>query len=296
MRAGKLGKILHLVNEAEWRFPDRPTIQLSLGYCFAAEEICYVTQLDAFAHYRPTPLPGTIFGGRFPIHAWVRPLMWAFEWHDTGKDLVLKRGDPLCYCQFEADGPDRPIQLIAVERTPELERWVASMQGVASLINQTFSLFRATEQASGKASGAEVVTRFGGAGSALASGRPVTFNAISPPGGGTWRPMTCGCGRRRNDCLAPRRPRRAVLFGRNPDLAAAGARSVSKPCAVGSGAHARQRCALCWIGARVPKLVAAPQSKADTARQAIARSEAASGRAASAQQPGPHPLSAGRGL
>ncbi len=147
VRAGKLGKILHLVNEAEWRFPDRPTVQLNLGYCFAAEEICYVTQLDAFAHYRPTPLPGTIFGGRFPIHAWVRPLMWAFEWHDTGKDLVLKRGDPLCYCQFEADGPDRPIQLIAVERTPELERWVASMQGVASMINQTFSLFRATEQA-----------------------------------------------------------------------------------------------------------------------------------------------------
>lgn len=139
VRSNKLGKILHLVNENEWRYPDKPTIQLSLGYCFVAEEVCYITQLDAFAHYRPEPLPGTIFGGRFPIHAWLRPLMWAFEWHDTSKDLIMKRGDPLCYCQFEADGPDRPVQVLAVKRTAEIERWMASMQGVSGLINQTFS-------------------------------------------------------------------------------------------------------------------------------------------------------------
>lgn len=147
LRAGKLGQVVHLVQESEWRYPDKPTIQLSLGYCFVAEEICYITQLDAFAHYRSEPLPGTIFGGRFPIHAWLRPLMWAFEWHDTGKDLILKRGDPLFYCQFEADGPDRPVQVVPVERTPEIERWMASMAGVASSVNQTFSLFRAAEAA-----------------------------------------------------------------------------------------------------------------------------------------------------
>lgn len=145
IRANRLGQVLHLVNESEWRYPDKPTIQLSLGYCFVAEEVCYITQLDSFAHYRFDPLPGTIFGGRFPIHAWVRPLMWAFEWHDTSKDLILRRGEPLCYCQFEADGPDRSAQVVAVERTPEIERWMASMQGVASLVNQTFSLFRAAE-------------------------------------------------------------------------------------------------------------------------------------------------------
>lgn len=147
VRAGKLGQILHLVEEGEWRYPDRPTIQLTLGYCFVAEEICYITQLDSFLHYRSEPLPGTIFGGRFPIHAWVRPLMWAFEWHDTSKDLILKRGEPLCYCQFEADGPDRPVQVVAVERTAEIEHWMATMQGVAGYVNQTFSLFRAAEAA-----------------------------------------------------------------------------------------------------------------------------------------------------
>ena len=82
--------------------------------------MAYLTQLDAFGHYRKNPLPGTIFGGRFPIHIWPRPLMWAFEWHEPQKDIILKRGEPLFYCQFEAEGPDRPVQMVEAERTPEL--------------------------------------------------------------------------------------------------------------------------------------------------------------------------------
>ena len=140
VRANKLGQMLTLVPEAEWRYPDRPTLQMALPYCFLAEETCYLSQIDAFAHYRPQPLPGTIFGGRFPIHAWVRPLMWAFEWHDTSK-----RGEPLFYLQFEADGPDRPIALQEVERTPALEHWLEQMSGVVNYVNQTFALFKAAE-------------------------------------------------------------------------------------------------------------------------------------------------------
>lgn len=78
---------------SEWRFADRPTIQMRPPYVFLAEEPVYITQLDAFGHYRPTPLPRTIFGGRFPIHAWPRPLMWAMECHDTSQDLVLTQGN-----------------------------------------------------------------------------------------------------------------------------------------------------------------------------------------------------------
>ncbi|MGN0934466.1 hypothetical protein [Falsigemmobacter intermedius] len=145
IRSNKLSQVLALVSEAEWRYPDRPTVQLMLPYCFVAEEVCYITQLDSFAHYRPQPLPGTIFGGRFPIHAWVRPLMWAMEWHDTSKDLVLRRGEPLFYVQFEGDGPDRPVQLVETERSPELLAWMEAMSGVVNYVNQTFSLFKAAE-------------------------------------------------------------------------------------------------------------------------------------------------------
>ena len=71
-------------------------------------------------HYRQNPLPGTIFGGRFPIHIWPRPLMWAFEWHDTNVDMILNRGEPLFYCMFEAFDPSRSIKLHKAEKTAEL--------------------------------------------------------------------------------------------------------------------------------------------------------------------------------
>lgn len=146
IRGSKLGEKLRLVPEAEWRYPGRPTLQLILPYVFIADEPVWITQLDAFAHYRPEPMPGTIFGGRFPISVWPRPLMWAFEWHDTAKDLRLRRGDPLFYVQFEAEGPDRAIQLVEAEKTPELTEYIDLISGAVNYVNQTFSLFRAAEE------------------------------------------------------------------------------------------------------------------------------------------------------
>ena len=145
IRANKISEVLVLVNEAEWRFPDRPTVQLMLPYCFIADETVYLTQLGTFAHYRPDPLPGTIFGGRFPLNLWPRPLMWAFEWHDPTKDLILRRGEPLFYCQFEANRPDRPVQLVEAERTAALEAYMEKISGAVNYVNQTFSLFKAAE-------------------------------------------------------------------------------------------------------------------------------------------------------
>lgn len=98
----------------------------------------YITQLDAFGHYRKYPLPGTIFGGRFPIHIWPRPLMWAFEWHDTTKDLILKRGEPLFYCQFDGFDPIRTVKLIQAEKTPDLLQYMEQISGVVNYVNQTF--------------------------------------------------------------------------------------------------------------------------------------------------------------
>lgn len=145
VRANKLGDLLTLVSEAEWRYPDRPTVQLALPYCFIADELCYVTQLSAFMHYRKDPLPGTIFGGRFPLNVWPRPLMWAFEWHEPEKDIILKRGEPLFYCQFEGMDPSRPVQVVETEKTAELQSYLDKVSGVVNFVNQSFSLFKAAE-------------------------------------------------------------------------------------------------------------------------------------------------------
>ncbi len=147
VRGSKLGELLTLVSEVEWRYPDRPTIQLILPYVFVADETVYMTQLAPFAHYRPDPLPGTIFGGRFPVSVWPRQIMWAFEWHEPQKDIVLRRGDPLFYVQFEHDGPERPVQLVEAEKTPALMAYLDHIGGIVNYVNQTFSLFKAAEAA-----------------------------------------------------------------------------------------------------------------------------------------------------
>ena len=146
IRKKSLFQKLMLVHEQEWRVENRPIIQLSLPYLFIADEPVYITQISAFAHYRRTQLPGTIFGGRFPIDVWPRPLMWAFEWHDTEADIILQRGEPLFYCQFEGDAPDRPIRLVKAELTPELQTYMEQISGAVSHVNQTFSLFQAAEK------------------------------------------------------------------------------------------------------------------------------------------------------
>jgi hypothetical protein len=145
IRSNKLGQVLTLVSESEWRYPDRPTLQLSLPYCFIADEPVWITQVGCFAHYRADPLPGTIFGGRFPLNIWPRPLMWAFEWHEPEKDLILRRGEPLFYCHFEADGPERPIQMVEAQRTAELDGYMEKVSGVVNYVNQTFGLMKAAE-------------------------------------------------------------------------------------------------------------------------------------------------------
>lgn len=146
VRGNKLRELLTLVNEKEWRTPNIPILQLKLPYCFIADEVVYITQLDAFGHYRKHPLPGTIFGGRFPLHIWPRPLMWAFEWHDTTKYLILKRGEPLFYCQFDGFDPSRTVKLVQAEKTPELIQYMEQISGIVNYVNQTFSLFSEAEK------------------------------------------------------------------------------------------------------------------------------------------------------
>ena len=61
--------------------------------------------------------------------------MWAFEWHNTDKPIRLKRGQPLFYCQFERDNPERSFQVVEAERTPELENYLLQISAAVNYVN-----------------------------------------------------------------------------------------------------------------------------------------------------------------
>ena len=146
VRPKKLWELVHLVNESEWRYKDRPTLQLNLPYIFISDEPVYLSQVAPFMHYPAHPLPGTIFGGRFPINVWPRRLLWAFEWHNTSQPLILKRGEPLFYVMFETTPQERAVQLVEAEVTSDLRQYLDMISGAVNYVNQTFSLFEAAEK------------------------------------------------------------------------------------------------------------------------------------------------------
>ena len=145
IRGNKLSQNVHVTAEREWRHEGVPTIQVSTPYVFISDEPVYMSQVPPFMHYIKEPWPGTLFGGRFPINVWPRPLMWAFEWYDTDKPLRINRGDPWFYAGFETTPPERPVTVSEVERTQELLDYMELISGAVNYVNQTFSLFAEAE-------------------------------------------------------------------------------------------------------------------------------------------------------
>jgi hypothetical protein len=142
IRPNALQQMIVFLPQQEWRHPKRPLIQMMTSYIFVSDDPVYVNQFPPFLHYNATPLPGVQICGRFPVDIWPRALMWAFEWHDTSKDLILKRGEPLFYVRFEGPDPSASVRMIEAKRTPELEGYVSSITGVTEYVSQTYSLFK----------------------------------------------------------------------------------------------------------------------------------------------------------
>jgi hypothetical protein len=132
-----------LMGKERWRDPKRPLLQFGAPWRFVTDEVVTMTQLPAFAHYRTPPWPGVMIGGRFPIHVWPRSLMWAFDWWDSEKPLVMKRGEPWFYLRFESEDPSRPVRLVEAEATPALTDYCAAIDQTGAYVRDERELFAA---------------------------------------------------------------------------------------------------------------------------------------------------------
>ena len=146
IRQNALQQMIVFQPQLEWRHPQRPVFQMLTSYLFVSDDPVYINQYPPFLHYNANPRPGVQIGGRFPIDIWPRALMWAFEWHDFSKDLILKRGEPLFYVRFEGPDPSASVRLVEAQRTPELESYVDSITGVTEYVSQTYSLFKTARE------------------------------------------------------------------------------------------------------------------------------------------------------
>ena len=146
VRDQQLNKMGTIQKPSEWRDPTRPVFQIATPYVFISDEPVYINQTPPYLDYGYQEWPGILIGGRFPIQNWIRPLMWAFEWVDTSKDLILKRGEPWFHVRFEVEDPSRPVRLVEAEVTPEVRSFIAGANDVANYVGQTFSLIETAKQ------------------------------------------------------------------------------------------------------------------------------------------------------
>ncbi len=145
IRSSYLNRMVHIMRRSEWRHPQRPVIQVTTPYTFVADESVFMNQMPPLLHYRDPQWPGVVIGGRYPVHLWPRQLMWAFEWHDLSKDLILRRGEPWFYVRFEPVDASRAVKLVEAELTPELMEYINGMSAVTNYVKRTFSLFETAQ-------------------------------------------------------------------------------------------------------------------------------------------------------
>jgi hypothetical protein len=141
VRQQMLSQLVQLTAKNEWRHPERPIIQIMTPYICLADTSVYINQMPAYMHYSQSELPGLMIDGRFPIDVWPRQLMWAFEWYDVKKEINLKRGDPWFYTKFETQDPEQAVNIVECDLTPEVKKYIQSLNGVTNYVKQTFSLF-----------------------------------------------------------------------------------------------------------------------------------------------------------
>ena len=144
--AHKIDEIVKMEPVDNWRSFERPVLQIGAPWRFVADEPVYLVQLPPFNYFKEPALPGTMITARFPIHIWPRSLMWAFEWWDTSKDLILKRGEPWFYLRFEVSDPSRAVRMVEAELTPELKEYCSGIEGVVGFVKQSFDLFKVAEE------------------------------------------------------------------------------------------------------------------------------------------------------
>lgn len=137
-----LDQMVTLMPRDRWLDAERPVLQIGAPWRFVTDDEVWLSQLPPFYHYRKEPLPGLLIGGRFPIRLWPRSLMWAFEWHEPERDLVLRRGEPWFYVAFETRQPHRRVRLVEARMTDELREYCNGLDGVASYVGQTFGLLK----------------------------------------------------------------------------------------------------------------------------------------------------------
>jgi hypothetical protein len=119
---------------------DKPVFQFRFNYVFFADEPVTIQMMPSI--YENKDIPVNTIPGEFNIYDWQRPLQWGFEWQDTKKPLIIKRGDPVCYIKFIVHkDPREKVELVKLKMTTQIEKAIYKTSETPLFVKNTFKLF-----------------------------------------------------------------------------------------------------------------------------------------------------------
>ena len=128
-----------LSTTASGRYIDKPLMQFKMAMSFLSDTPdVYMTLLPPFLH----PTKGTenvrYIPGRFNIYDWpARHINLALEWLKIGVPLIIKRGEPILYVQFQHTDPEARFAIIECDRTEAIQRMELNSEVANKVIRGT---------------------------------------------------------------------------------------------------------------------------------------------------------------
>jgi hypothetical protein len=121
-----------------WRHPNFPISQFKLKIGIASDEPnVFAAILPPFLHEEMLRRPIRIIPGLYNIYDWpFRHLNMAWEWLDCNQTLTIKRGEPVCYIQFQHPSINEvSYRMVEVDRqAPAVMDVAVSTQGFFEVI------------------------------------------------------------------------------------------------------------------------------------------------------------------
>lgn len=138
----KINEVVKIHKAADWDHPKQPILEIQNLLVFVSDIAnVWVEVLPPLLSYEHDSLPGKVICGSFDIHAWQRPVSFAFEWIDIDRPLKISRGAPLFYVKFQTPHPDDTVDLRRIPYEGALQKQVEQCLSVNAYIRGSFSIF-----------------------------------------------------------------------------------------------------------------------------------------------------------
>ena len=123
-------QFMEILNNKTVNYTEHPVIQISLEQFFVADSSCNITMLPPINEmHKDLWRDIRLICGQFNIFDWQRNLNFSFEWLSPDKPIIIKKGEPICYIQFNSPNLSETFNIKKVPFEGALKKQYNSCQG-----------------------------------------------------------------------------------------------------------------------------------------------------------------------